>query len=172
MKRIWISVILLLVGLQLASAKVLDSSHFFDTSLGDFQEELELAKEEGKLGIFIFFQLDECPFCHWMKQNVLNQQDVQSYYRKLFRNFSVDIEGDIEIVDFQGNETTEKQWASKKYRVRATPVLAFFDLSGKLIMRYTGRTRDKREFLLLADYIKTKAYKKMRFSKYKRQKHD
>lgn len=74
------------------------------------------------------FEMDECPFCHRMKTTVLNRPEVQDYFRKHFLIFSVDIEGDIEITDFQGKPTTMKDFAFKQYRVRATPVFQFFDL--------------------------------------------
>lgn len=145
-----------------------DINDFFDDSLGDFQEELEIAKEEDKKGIMLFFEMDECPFCHWMKMNVLNQSSVQSYFKKHFKIFSVDIEGEIEIIDFKGNPTTEKQFAFKQFRVRATPVIAFFDLEGNLLTKFTGRTSSTKEFNLLGQYVLSEAYKKMKFSKYKR----
>ena len=72
--------------------------YFFQPSLGDLTEELEIAREEGKQGIFIFFEMDECPFCHRMKETVLNQPDVQAYFAERFHSLSMDIEGDIEIV--------------------------------------------------------------------------
>ena len=43
-----------------------------------------------------------------------------------------DIEGDLEMTDFQGRTMTQKDFSFKEYNVRATPVLAFFDLDGKL----------------------------------------
>ncbi len=38
--------------------------YFFEQSLDDLTEELEIAREEGKRGVFLFFEMDECPFCH------------------------------------------------------------------------------------------------------------
>ncbi len=151
---------------QTVSSK--DLSGFFDDSLGDFQEELEIAQEEGKQGIMLFFEMDECPFCHWMKTNVLNKAEVQSNFKKNFKIFAVDIEGDIEITDFKGNVTTEKSFAFKQFRVRATPVIAFFDLKGNLMTKFTGRTSSVKEFNLLGEYVLSGDYKKMKFSKYKR----
>lgn len=142
--------------------------HFFDATFGDFSEELETAKEQGKQGILIFFEMDECPFCHWMKTNVLNQIAVQEYYKKNFLIFSVDIEGDVEMTNFQGKAMTQKDFAFKENRVRATPVIAFFDLQGKRVMRFTGRTGSVDEFLLLGQYVADKEYEKTKFSKYKR----
>ena len=53
--------------------------------------------------------------------------------------------------------------------VRATPVMAFYDLDGRQVVRYTGATKDKEEFLLLTDYAAKGLYKEMRFTRYKRE---
>ncbi|WP_198263787.1 thioredoxin family protein [sulfur-oxidizing endosymbiont of Gigantopelta aegis] len=142
--------------------------HFFDSTFGDFSEEMATAKEQGKKGIFMFFEMDECPFCHWMKTNVLNQETVQQYYKENFLIFAVDIEGDVEITNFKGKTMSQKDFAFKENRVRATPVLAFFDLQGKRVMRFTGRTANADEFLLLGKYVVDKEYNTTKFSKYKR----
>lgn len=143
--------------------------YFFDETWGNFQEEVEKAKEMGKKGILIFFEMDECPFCHRMKQTVLNQPEVQAYYKKNFLNISVDIEGDVEVTNFQGVEMKQKDFAFKINRVRATPVFAFYDLEGNQIVRYTGATNGVQEFLWLGEFVVQGNYEKMRFAKYKRQ---
>jgi len=146
-----------------------DELEFFDQSFGDFSEELSMAKEEGKSGVFIYFQMDDCPFCHRMKTTILNQPDVVAYFKKHFKIFQVDIEGDIEMTDFDGTVTTQKDFSLKKHRVRATPVMAFFDLTGKRIVRYTGATSTKAEFMLLGEYVLNQHYKTSSFTRYKRQ---
>jgi len=143
-------------------------NYFFDPKLGDFQAELATAKHEGKAAIMLFFEMDDCPFCARMKATVLNQADVQDYYRKHFLLFPVDTKGDAPMTDFKGKETKEKDFAFE-HRVRATPVIAFFDLDGNLIVRYTGPTKDKDDFLLLGRYVVDGAYKQMPFIKYKQQ---
>jgi len=143
---------------------------FFDQSLGDFSEELTMAREEGKQGILIMFEQDECPFCHRMKRQVLNQPEVQDYFKQHFLIFSVDIEGDLEITDFQGRQVTQKGFSFKQFRVRATPVFGFFDLDGKLVTRYTGATKDAQEFLWLGEFVVSGAYRETNFSRYKRHK--
>lgn len=144
--------------------------HFFNETWGDFQEELSKAKEEGKKGIFLFFEMDECPWCHRMKMTVLNQPEVQEYFRKHFLSFSVDIEGDVEIVDFKGDSYTQKEFSEKLNRVRATPVMAFYDLEGKQVVRFTGATSSVDEFIWLSEYYLDGHYKKTNFIRYKRQK--
>ncbi len=145
-------------------------NYFFNETWGDFSEELEKASAEGKKGILLFFELDECPYCHRMKRTVLNQPDVQAYFREHFLNFSVDIEGDVQMVDFQGRDTSQKDFSFKANRVRATPVFAFYDLEGEQIVRYTGATSSVQEFLWLGEFVADGHYKNLRFTKYKRQK--
>ena len=160
---------LLLSNISFSASSKNPEEHFFDASFGDFSEELSNAREQGKKGILIFFEMDDCPFCHWMKKNVLNKPDVQAYFKKHFLIFPLDIEGDVEMTNFQGKSTTQKDFAFKENRVRATPVLAFFDLNGKRVMRYTGRTSSVEEFMLLGQFVLEKAYENNKFSRYKRE---
>ena len=141
-------------------------NHFFQPMFGDFQADLQEAKKQGKQGIFLFFEMDDCPFCERMKTTVLNQSDVQDAYRKKFLVYSIDVNGDTEMTDFQGKHMTEKAFAFA-HRVRATPTLLFFDLDGKLVSRHTGPTKDKAEFLLLGQYVTEGAYATQPFIKYK-----
>lgn len=146
-------------------------SHFFDETFGDLQEEIATAKEQEKKAILIMFEMEECPFCKRMKAKVLNRDDVQDYFTEHFLILTMDVEGDLEITDFQGETTTQKEFALKQYRVRATPVFQFVDLDGKPIKkaRYTGATSDADEFMLLGKYVVDEHYKETSFVRYKRQ---
>jgi thioredoxin-related protein len=143
-------------------------TYFFDQTFGDFPEELSNAREQGKRGILIMFEMDECPFCHRMKTTVLNQPEIQDYFKEHFLVFPVDIEGDVEVTDFSGETLPQKDFALQQFRVRATPVFAFFDLDGRLVARYTGATRDAREFRWLGEYVVDGAYTETSFTRYKR----
>lgn len=144
-------------------------TYFFNETFGDYSEELQNARDANKKGIMIFFEMDECPFCHWMKINVLNRADIQNYYRENFLIFTVDIEGDVQITDFNGKAMSQKDFAFKEFRVRATPMLAFFDLDGKLVHRHTGRTSDAAEFMLMGRFVAEGKYKETKFARYKRE---
>jgi thioredoxin-related protein len=164
--------------LVLASAPRDPYKYFFQASLGDLSEELEIARAAGKQGIFVFFEMDECPFCHRMKQTILNQPDVQEYFALHFHSLSIDVEGDIEITDFAGAQTTQKEFA-RSNRVRATPMLEFFDLDGNPVFKYVGAPSGKQEFLLMGEFIADKIYlqkdesgREMRFTRYKRMKNN
>jgi thioredoxin-related protein len=143
--------------------------YFFNETWGDYSEEIVKAKEEGKKGVLLFFEMDECPFCHRMKTTVLNQPEVQEYFRKHFLLFSVDIEGDVDVVTFKGESMSQKDFSFKVNRVRATPVFAFYDLQGDQVVRYTGATRGVEEFMWLGEFVAKGLYKDMPFARYKRQ---
>ncbi|WP_019556139.1 thioredoxin family protein [Thiomicrorhabdus arctica] len=141
---------------------------FFDESFGNYQEELEVAKETGKKGIFMFFHMEECPFCHRMRSTIMTEPDVISLYKNNFLTFMFDIEGSQTVVDFDGTESTSKALAKNKYRVRATPVMMIFDTNGKPLVKYTGPTRTKEEFKWLAEYVLDGSYQTQSFTAYKR----
>ncbi|MCW8828188.1 MAG: thioredoxin family protein [Gammaproteobacteria bacterium] len=147
-------------------------TYFFNETFGDYAEEIETARDEGKKGVMIFFEMDECPFCHWMKQNVLNQPEIQAYYREHFLMFPVDIEGDVQVTNFKGETKAQKEFAFNEFRVRATPVIAFFDLDGNMVHRHTGKTSDVEEFLLMGRFVAEEHYKKTRFVRFKREHRD
>lgn len=140
---------------------------FFDFSDDSYKSDAQNAKDNGKKAIMIFFSMADCPFCSKMKQNVLNQNEVVQYYKENFAIFEHDIDGQIEIEDFEGNAMTQKDFAFKN-RVRATPVIAFFDLDGNKIFSRTGYS-NKEEFMLLGKYIAEGIYKTENFVKYKRE---
>ena len=177
-KRLPIFAFLLLLTPSLLQASTARDpyQYFFQQSLGDLVEELEIAREQGKQGIFVFFEMDECPFCHRMKQTVLNQPEVQEYFGERFHSLVIDIEGDLEMVDFAGTDTTQKEFA-RQNRVRATPLLVFYDLQGEAIFKYVGAPSGVQEFLWMGEFIADKVYlqkddsgRNIRFARYKRMK--
>lgn len=164
----WLLLILALLVTP-AMAEVRDpGTHFFQPKFGDLKEDLESARQSGKAGILLMFEMDECPFCHRMKVSVLNQSEVQDYFRKHFLVYSIDIKGDTALTDFQGQATSEKAFALEQ-RARATPVFIFYDLDGKAVTRFTGATQNADEFLLLGRYVVEGVHKSMPFNVYKRQ---
>lgn len=173
--RRWAKLVVMSLGLYVAAAQAMEAprdpyQHFFQDTFGDFTEELALAREQGKHGILIFFEMDDCPFCHRMKDTVLNQPKVQDWYRERFLCFTVDIEGDTEMVDFQGRSMAAKDFAFRVNRVRATPVFMFYDLEGTPVVRYTGTTRDVDEFLWLGEFVADDHYQSTKFTRFKRAK--
>ena len=166
--RSLITLAMLLTPLSWAETRSVET-HFFQSKLGDLQAELETVKKENKKGIFLFFEMDECPWCARMKATILNQSEVQDFYRAHFLVYSMDVKGDLPMVDFAGKNTTEKAFALEN-RVRATPTMLFVDGDGKILTRLTGPTRNVDEMMLLGRYVLDDSYKQMPFTKYKQAK--
>ncbi|MFT5111837.1 MAG: thioredoxin-related protein [Parasphingorhabdus sp.] len=145
-----------------------NASAFFDNSFGDLSEEADTARAEGKTGILIMFEEDDCPWCRRMKERVLNRASVQDYFHKNFRILTINVEGGTMIVNFDGTEIKEKEFAQKHNRVRATPVFAFFNTDGEFLTRFTGTSKTVEEFLWLGEFVVTGEYQNGRFSTYKR----
>jgi thioredoxin-related protein len=166
--KIFAAGLLFIFSIGTGFADTLDAEkYFFDLKLGDFKNELATAKKDGKTGIMIMFEQEDCPFCFRMKNTILNQSAVQEYYHSHFLIFAVDIRGSLPMEDFTGKETTEKAF-SIEHRVYGTPVFDFFDLDGKLITRFPGTAKDENEFLLLGRCVVESACKTTSFSAYKR----
>jgi thioredoxin-related protein len=161
---------IVLAGL-LSTAQASDPyKHLFIQSFGDFGEDLQTARDEGKKGVFMFFEMEECPFCARMRETVFTRPEVQEALKKHFISLAIDIESDVEITDFDGETMPQKDFAQKKHRVRATPVLAFFDLDGRRVVRYIQATSGVEEFLWLVEYAASEKYREMSFARYKRMK--
>ncbi len=164
--------ITLLLPVQFTPAESVDPAveQFLARSLGDFSEELEAAKNAGKKGVMLFFEQQGCPYCFKMKTQVFNQKKVRDYFNRHFAVYGVDIRNTEEIADFSGKKATQRQFAHRYTNGQdITPVIAFFDLEGRLVARYIGATADAKEFMLLGDYVVTRAYRNKSFRSYKRQ---
>lgn len=125
---------------------------FFIQSFGDLPEELQTAREQGKKGMFLFFESEGCSYCRAMLNKVFSDEKVQDWYRKHFLSIAVDIHGDVEIKDFDGITLPSKVFSDHR-KVFVTPTVAFIDLHGDEIYRHTGMIRTPDAFLIMGEYI-------------------
>lgn len=149
----------------LAGACAADADKFFDQSLGDFSAELKAARQAGKLGVLLMFEVEGCPYCRKMRQQVLSRDDVQSYFRKHFAIFSVDANGDVVITDFSGKEISEKAYA-RALRIRGTPSFVVVGTAGRELARLSGAARDAEEFMQFGRYVTDGHYKTQSIEQY------
>lgn len=152
------SLLLLFLAGWLASALAADAAAFFDANLGDFPDELKAAHQAGKSGVLLMFEMDGCPYCRKMREQILNRADVQDYFRKHFAIFSVDTLGSQPLTDFSGHQTTENGYA-RALKIPGTPTFVIFDVDGRERVRLTGVTKDAEEFVQFGRYIAEGHYK-------------
>jgi thioredoxin-related protein len=143
--------------------------YFFTQSFGDLPEEMRIAVDDGKLGMLLFFEAEDCGFCRRMLKQVFNQRSVQDWYTERFVNIAVDVFGDVEIKDFDGITLPSKVFADQ-HRILATPVVSFIDPTGIEIYRHFGMIQTPEEFLLLGEYIEDKHYYDTEFEVFLRSK--
>ncbi len=169
----------MLLGISQAALPKDPYEYFFHQSFGDLEEEIQSAEEEGKAAVFVFFEMDECRWCKKMKETILNQPEVQDWYREHFLNLVINVEGDVEINGFDGDAISEKRFAiistarnkrdlaRDEYR-KPTPYFAFFDTKGNRLVTLPGMMKSTDEFLMLGQYVLDGAYKNMSFTRYKK----
>lgn len=170
--RSWraVAVAVLLGCASAAWAQARDAmTHFFQASFGDLKEELELARKEGKRGLFLMFAAEDCPPCIAMKKHVFSQAAVQDYFRRHFRVLHIDFNGDDEVADFSGRSMRSKDFARNVARVRGTPTLVVVDTQGNELARHAGMLRDANEAMQLADYVVRDHYRRVAFEAYWRE---
>lgn len=89
----------------------------------DLREDLAEANAEGKR-LVVMFEQRGCIYCTKMHKEVFSQPVIDSYIRENFFVVQVNLYGDLEIVDFDGDVLTEKS-AARKWSVLFTPTILF-----------------------------------------------
>ncbi|APZ51746.1 thioredoxin family protein [Salipiger abyssi] len=89
----------------------------------DLREDLAEANDEGKR-LVLFVEQRGCIYCHKMHEEVFSQDDVAAYIEENFFVVQVNLHGDTEITDFDGESMSEKE-AAAKWRVLFTPNIIF-----------------------------------------------
>ncbi|MFY9210498.1 MAG: thioredoxin family protein [Aestuariivita sp.] len=89
----------------------------------DLNEDLADANAEGKR-LVIMVEQRGCIYCTKMHQEVFPREDIASYIRENFFVVQVNLHGDTEITDFDGEVLTEKQ-AARKWGLLFTPSILF-----------------------------------------------
>ncbi len=89
----------------------------------DLNEDLAEANTEGKR-LVVMVEQRGCIYCAKMHKEVFSRDDVASYIRDNFFVVQVNLHGDTEMTDFDGESLTEKQ-ATRKWGLLFTPSILF-----------------------------------------------
>ncbi|MEY6432946.1 thioredoxin fold domain-containing protein [Thioalkalicoccus limnaeus] len=122
---------------------------WFKLSFLDLAEDVEEATADGKR-LMIMFHQEGCPYCTRMVDN-LALEPIETYFRHHFDAVEINLWGDREVVDFDGEVLIEKEFA-ERYRVWATPTLLFFNEEGRQVLRLDG-FYDPPRFLAALRYV-------------------
>ena len=89
----------------------------------DLQEDLDEANAEGKR-LAIFFEQRGCIYCTKMHETVYPDPELSDYINENFFVIQLNLHGDLEVVDFDGEELSEKRIA-RKWGILFTPSVIF-----------------------------------------------
>ncbi len=127
MKRILTALALMILTLPAMAAELgddgLHKTDWMRDTFKDLSEDLSEANAEGKRMMIIFEQRG-CVYCSKMHETVFPDEEVASYIRDNFFVIQMNLHGDTEIVDFDGEVLSEKQ-ASRKWGLLFTPSILF-----------------------------------------------
>ena len=107
-----------------------DPDKFFDVHGEDLRHELWLASREEKNGLLVFFRSADNGYAELMRDSVLRNDEVHSYYKARLRTIALDKTSARALTDLQGQNVTEAVFAVSQGVVRA-PAFVFFDLHGE-----------------------------------------
>ncbi|MDD9878973.1 MAG: thioredoxin family protein [Magnetovibrio sp.] len=96
---------------------------WFHESFLDLRDDMAEAAAAGKQ-LVILWEQRGCPYCREMHVVNLRRPDAVDYIRKNFIVLQLNLWGDREVTDVDGEVTTEKKLA-RKYRVQFTPTIQF-----------------------------------------------
>jgi thioredoxin-related protein len=136
---------------------------WFKQSFLDIREDVADAAAEGRRVMLYFYQ-DGCPYCAKLLQDNFSQSAIEENTRRHFDVIAINLWGDREVTDFQGNAVTEKQFGAD-LRVLFTPTLLMLDEQGRALLRLNGYY-PPHQFSAALDYAAGEFAPKERFSDY------
>jgi thioredoxin-related protein len=117
----------LLVALPVWAAQLgddgLHKTEWMRDTFKDLREDLAEANDEGKRLVLLFEQRG-CIYCAKMHKEVFPREDISAYISDNFFVVQLNLHGDTEVTDFDGEVLTEKGMA-RKWGLLFTPSMLF-----------------------------------------------
>ncbi|MDH3354796.1 MAG: thioredoxin fold domain-containing protein [Chromatiales bacterium] len=152
-----------LISSGLSNPGHVDKPEWFKDSFLDLRDDLSEANEGGRR-IMLYFYQDGCPYCERLIKTNFTQHRIVAQAQQGFDVIAINMWGDREVVDLEGNSTTEKQFSVAK-RVQYTPTLLFLNEEGEAIFRANGYYPPEK-FLTLLTYIADREERVTSFREY------
>ena len=89
----------------------------------DLREDLDEANSEGKRLVLMFEQRG-CVYCSKMHKDVYSRENVSDYIDENFFVVQLNLHGDLEVTDFDGETLSEKAMA-RKWNILFTPTVLY-----------------------------------------------
>lgn len=127
MKRFLLTLSAVLFATSLSAAEVgddgLHKTDWMRDTFKDLREDLEEANGEGKR-LMIMFEQRGCVYCTKMHNEVFPQPDVTAMIEDNYFVVQLNLHGDVEVTDFDGETLSEKDMA-RKWGILFTPTIMY-----------------------------------------------
>jgi thioredoxin-related protein len=137
---------------------------WFKLSDGNLNDDLKIAKKNGKKGIITYFGQSRCAYCEQFFNTSLSDIDIKNYLQKHYDLIAFDIWGIDDVIDTDGKKYTERE-LSIHYKANFTPSLVFYDAEGTAVFRLRG-FYPPYKFRAALQYVAEEFYKKETFADY------
>jgi thioredoxin-related protein len=101
----------------------LHNEPWFRDTFKDLREDLAEANAEGKR-LVLFFEQRGCIYCKKMHEEVFSRPEVADYLEENFFAVQLNLHGDTDAVDFDGDEMPQSKLA-RKWGILFTPTIMF-----------------------------------------------
>lgn len=109
---------------------------WFKSSFLDIREDIEDAAKQHKRVMLYFYQ-DGCPYCKKLLQYNYANREIAERSQRHFDTIAINMWGDREVVNLEGEEVTEKQFA-EQMKIMFTPTILMLGEKGQVILRING----------------------------------
>ncbi len=145
-----------------------EKPEWFKNSFLDLGEDVAEARAANKRVMLYFYQ-DGCPYCAKLLRVNFRTRSIVDKTRKHFDVIAINMWGDREVTDLDGEALTEKRFA-EKWKIMFTPTILILDPQGQVALRINGYyPPDKFEAAL--DYTAQGLEKKLAFAEYYAKQH-
>jgi thioredoxin-related protein len=136
---------------------------WFKNTFLDLRDDMGEATKARKRVMLYFYQ-DGCPYCAKLLQDNFGQRPIAEKTQKYFDVIALNLWGDREVTNLQGNTLKEKDFAVQM-KVMFTPTLIMLNEKGEVAMRINGYYAPDR-FTAALDYAGQKKEKTSTFPDY------
>ena len=127
MKRILMALCAVMIAVPVIAAELgddgLHKTDWMRDTFKDLREDLADANAEGKR-LVVMVEQRGCIYCTKMHKEVFPRDEIASFIRDNFFVVQLNLHGDLEVTDFDGEVLSEKQ-AARKWGLLFTPSILF-----------------------------------------------
>lgn len=147
-----------------STIKHIEYPGWFKTSFLDLGDDVDEARNTGKLGLMLLFTTEGCSYCDVFIRKSLGDPELAALTQKSFDSIGFEIFDDSEITAPDGMTMPIKQFANQ-VGAEYSPTLVFLNTDGEMLLKVVGYQSPQR-FRILLDFFRDGHYQTSSLSDY------